>query len=448
MKRNLLLVFTLMFTTNMVKDTKLSSNSFVQQIERNAVQEDIITMQDIASFLETKKEHYPLSDEFIERYQQSGGGYLDYARQLGLLVNKEQHEPNQKWHFFDSWLYRSIDDGSLTWSDNAQIRVYKNLLCPELLLWIYEACEVSPSKVKEAKVVAESGKASKTNVTTIAKNMRNIVSWDDVKKAIVEFKNSNIKSYKVSYNNSEDFTITNLKDEYKVDSEVSFNVKVNNNLKVIDKVTYNDELITPNNGSNYKFTMPEKDVVINVTLKDKEIITASSVKYDIVYDLGSRKTAKSITSNEELLNTFNTSDNSIINSIGDFEYIYGGGNGGRGATNWYCGNMLKFGTTSVNGGLVFNLSQNVNKVKITGYVGTSSLKIRVGDSSSKDWNGNGDNKTTLFTCSTMVEASKVDIENKNTSTIEIEFESTNSLKIMTENKKVLYITNIEFFLEK
>ena len=194
--------------------------------------------------------------------------------------------------------------------------------------------------------------------------------------------------------------------------------------------------------------MPEKDVVINVTLKDKEIITASSVKYDIVYDLGSRKTAKSITSNEELLNTFNTSDDSIINSIGDFEYIYGGGNGGRGATNWYCGNMLKFGTTSVNGGLVFNLSQNVNKVKITGYVGTSSLKIRVGDSSSKDWNGNGDNKTTLFTCSTMVEASKVDIENKNTSTIEIEFESTNSLKIMTENKKVLYITNIEFFLEK
>lgn len=92
MKRNLLLVFTLMFTTNMVKDTKLSSNSFVQQIERNAVQEDIITMQDIASFLETKKEHYPLSDEFIERYQQSGGGYLDYARQLGLLVNKEQHD--------------------------------------------------------------------------------------------------------------------------------------------------------------------------------------------------------------------------------------------------------------------------------------------------------------------------------------------------------------------
>ena len=110
--------------------------------------------------------------------------------------------------------------------------------------------------------------------------------------------------------------------------------------------------------------------------------------------------------------------------------------------------MLKFGTTSVNGGLVFNLSQNVNKVKITGYVGTSSLKIRVGDSSSKDWNGNGDNKTTLFTCSTMVEASKEDIENKNTSTIEIEFESTNSLKIMTENKKVLYITNIEFFLDK
>ena len=65
MKRNLLLVFTLMFTTNIVKDTKLSSNSFVQQIERNAVQEDIITMQDIASFLETKKFFHMIQCDII-----------------------------------------------------------------------------------------------------------------------------------------------------------------------------------------------------------------------------------------------------------------------------------------------------------------------------------------------------------------------------------------------
>ena len=216
----------------------------------------------------------------------------------------------------------------------------------------------------------------------------------------------------------------------------------------VDKVKVNDSVITPVE-EKYSFEV-FGDMIISIETVDSSITFTSLAKYNVKYDLGTRKTAKQITTSEDLIKVFELDGTGInlISSIDKFEYIYGGGNGGRGATNWYCGNMLKFGTTSVNGGLVFNLSQNVNKVKITGYVGTSSLKIRVGDSSSKDWNGNGDNKTTLFTCSTMVEASKVDIENKNTSTIEIEFESTNSLKIMTENKKVLYITNIEFFLEK
>lgn len=144
-----------------------------------------ITIREIADFLEKKKEHYPLSDEFIERYQQTSGGYIDYAKKMGHLVNREMHEPNQKWHFFDSWLYQSIDDGSLTWDADAKKRVYTNLLCPELLLWIYEACEVDPVKVRNAKEVAEQGKVANTNVSTIAKNMRACVSWEDLQKAIV-----------------------------------------------------------------------------------------------------------------------------------------------------------------------------------------------------------------------------------------------------------------------
>lgn len=145
-----------------------------------------ITMRDIADFLEKKKEHYPLSDEFIERYQQASGGYIDYAKKTGHLVDREMHEPNQKWHFFDSWLYQSIDEGSLTWEEDAKSRVYTKLLCPELLLWIYEACEVDPVKVRNAKIVAEQGRAANTNVSTIAKNMRACVSWEDLQKTLVD----------------------------------------------------------------------------------------------------------------------------------------------------------------------------------------------------------------------------------------------------------------------
>lgn len=152
-----------------------------------------ITMKQIADFLVTKKEHYPLSDEFIERYQQTGDGYIKYARQVGHVVDKSIHEPNQKWHFFDSWYYQTIEEEAAKGKDfevdSAKSRVYSKLLCPELLLWIYEACDVAPSKVKKAKDVAEQGKSSKTATTTIASNMRKVVSWEDLEVNILKFIN-------------------------------------------------------------------------------------------------------------------------------------------------------------------------------------------------------------------------------------------------------------------
>ena len=149
-----------------------------------------ITMKQIAEFLQTRLEHYPLSDEFIERYQQTSGGYIENAKKAGLIVDKHMHEPNQKWHFFDSWLYPSIEDGTLSWDESAKSRVYTKLLCPELLLWIYEACGVDPVKVKAAKEVAEAGKVAGTNVSTTAKNMRAVVSWEDLEAGIVEYLNN------------------------------------------------------------------------------------------------------------------------------------------------------------------------------------------------------------------------------------------------------------------
>lgn len=150
----------------------------------------VITMKGIATFLETKQEHYPYSDEFIENYQQSSGGYIDYAKEKGILVDKSQHSPNQKWHFFDSWLYPSIEAGTLTWEASAKSRVYSKLICPELLLWIYEACGVEEAKVKQAMEVAFKGKNEGIATTTIAKNMREVVLWEDLETNIIKYINN------------------------------------------------------------------------------------------------------------------------------------------------------------------------------------------------------------------------------------------------------------------
>ena len=106
--------------------TKVINNEEKEANNRQA-SEEIITMKDIYDYLLTKPAHYPLSDEFIEKYQQTSGGYLDYAKEVGKIVDKERHEPDQKWHFIDSWLLRSIEDSSLTWDESAENRVYKKL---------------------------------------------------------------------------------------------------------------------------------------------------------------------------------------------------------------------------------------------------------------------------------------------------------------------------------
>lgn len=169
----------------------LSNKNNLNDIQENNLSTDVITVGQMATFLQSKKAHYPLSDEFIERFQQTSGGYIDNAKKAGLTVNKYMHEPNQKWHFFDSWYYASLDDGSLTVDDSAKNRIYSKLLCPELLLWIYEACEVEPIKVKAAKEVAEEGKIKKTHISTIAKNMRSCVTWEDLEVNIQKYLNAN-----------------------------------------------------------------------------------------------------------------------------------------------------------------------------------------------------------------------------------------------------------------
>ena len=401
--------------------------------------EEVITIRMIADFLKTKKEHYPLSDEFVERYQQTDGGYLDNAKKAGILVDKQLHSPNQKWHFFESWLYPSIEDGTLSWDESAENRVYTKLLCPELLLWIYEACGVNPSKVRAAKEVAEEGKVAAVAVTTIAKNMRAIVSWEDLKQGILNGGSDNpiepAVTYSVTVNNQEGVTIVGLEEKYEVGRTVNFTVGITDSTKQIDQVKVNNEVINAVSGKNYKFAMPDCDVVITVTLKEKSVFTPTEsgtvAQYNIKYDLGTRKTAKELTTVDEIISALELvgDKSNIIDSIGAFELVYGGGNGGSDPNKWVSGNMLKVGTASKSGSLTFKLNTEVNCIKITGYVHKSSCTVTVGSISMK--------------CKDIMNViDKNVLEGEQTATLTINFDTTSEVTISVNT--AIYITGIEF----
>ena len=273
----------------------------------------------------------------------------------------------------------------------------------------------------------------------------------------------NLTSYNVSYISSEDFSISKIEKSYYEGEKVEFVIDVLNDNKEIELVKANENILEPNDDNKYSFIMPGSNVIINVSLKNIETnpdenpsdepsdapIVESSIAYEINFDLGTYKTARRLETKDAVFATFKSSieNINIITSIGEFDYIYGGGNGGRGDTAWYVGNMLKFGTTSVNGYITLALNVEVKGVKITGYVSDSTCKIRVGDASSSDWGEETmDNKTKLITCTDMMETTKDVVENNQVSTVEIDFESTRNLKISTTNKKPLYITSIEFLI--
>ncbi len=210
-------------------------------------------------------------------------------------------------------------------------------------------------------------------------------------------------------------------------NEVSVHAQKEGNAKI--KVNYSENVFA------------ECDVLVQAP----SVIPATSAKYQIVYDLGTRKTAKQLTTADEIFQTFQLQgEEGILQSISQFEYIYGGGHGGRGETLWYVGNLLKFGTTSVNGSLTLSLNSPVSSIKITGYVADQNAILRVGDSGSSDWGGKADNQTTLFPCSSLPEVTKEVVEAGQVGTITIDCEATRNLKIATTNQKPLYITSIEF----
>ncbi len=106
------------------------------------------------------KESYPVTLEFVLNYQQEKGGYIQYARACGLVVDPTHDAPSQKWHFFESLIERSLAEGSYSLDDLASAR-YNSLKCPELLLWIAEASGVGEEVLRDAsdqaKTIIDSG---------------------------------------------------------------------------------------------------------------------------------------------------------------------------------------------------------------------------------------------------------------------------------------------------
>ena len=112
-----------------------------------------ISLIDLIKFYCEKKEHYPISDEFIKKYQQKAtrDSYIVFAYKTGHTVSAEQCEPNQKWHLFEAYIsYRLKVNGG-----DAKARMGK-LKCPELLLWMAEAAGIDDDIVTEAKEAAAS----------------------------------------------------------------------------------------------------------------------------------------------------------------------------------------------------------------------------------------------------------------------------------------------------
>ena len=243
--------------------------------------------------------------------------------------------------------------------------------------------------------------------------------------------------HNVTYTASSDFSINCLKEDgYLVDEIVSFTVTVNNSQKEIDYVAVDNTHLDPTNNV-YSFTMPDNDVSLEIVLKDKEIIppVTGSTNYDIVYDMGTRKTSYLFKEGEEndILACFVANNNStnIISSVSSFTYIYGGGYGGSGETSWLTGDVLKFGTTSVNGSLTLDLSKKVYKVEITGMVSATTAEV--------DING------VKTTCSNMAIAGKTTVDTGAYTSFSVDINESSSLTISTTNKKVLYIKSINLF---
>lgn len=77
------------------------------------------------------------------------------------------------------------------------------------------------------------------------------------------------QTYSVTVSSGEGFAVNGLKESYAAKDTVTFTVEVSDSEKETDTVKADEQTLTPQSDGHYEFVMPEKDVVVSVTLKYK-----------------------------------------------------------------------------------------------------------------------------------------------------------------------------------
>lgn len=78
----------------------------------------------------------PYTDRLVQAgYQQESGGYIDYAKDQGIVIDYQKGQPSQWWHLIESYCKRTEDD----------VFFGKNILCGELILWMAEVSQAVDS---------------------------------------------------------------------------------------------------------------------------------------------------------------------------------------------------------------------------------------------------------------------------------------------------------------
>jgi hypothetical protein len=163
----------------------------------------MITNSDVMLFYQDKKEHYPISDDFIKQYQQKTIGeesYINHALKTGHLICDAIAEPNQKWHLLEAYYIQQILKNGIEYlyEKNTCCR----LSCPELILWMAEAAEVQCEVINIAKIAAmkqidyikkESSKAFSAEATrALNKTLKESYGktlWSFIEEKIFDWKN-------------------------------------------------------------------------------------------------------------------------------------------------------------------------------------------------------------------------------------------------------------------
>lgn len=92
-----------------------------------------MNIEQVKNYYESKKDiPCPLTEKLIKAgYQQNSGGYIDYAKKVGVTVDYKQALPTQHWHLIKAFCQHKSPNASFN----------KQIVCGELIFWMAEVAE-------------------------------------------------------------------------------------------------------------------------------------------------------------------------------------------------------------------------------------------------------------------------------------------------------------------